>query len=61
MTIYSLRWNIETAYYEQKTFWALGDYPMQSGFAEDWNPAGRKNPRRNTEGALQWNNTELKD
>ena len=31
LTIYSLRWNIETAYYEQKTFWALGDYRLRSG------------------------------
>ena len=30
LTIYSLRWNIETAYYEQKTFWALGDYRLRS-------------------------------
>ena len=30
LTIYSLRWNIETAYYEQKTFWALGDYRVRS-------------------------------
>ena len=30
LTIYGLRWNIETAYYEQKTFWALGDYRLRS-------------------------------
>ena len=30
LTIYSLRWEIETAYYEQKTFWALGDYRLRS-------------------------------
>ena len=30
LTIYGLRWNIETAYYEQKTFWALGDYRVRS-------------------------------
>ena len=30
LTIYALRWNIETAYYEQKTFWALGDYRLRS-------------------------------
>ena len=31
LTIYNLRWDIETAYYEQKTFWALGDYRLRSG------------------------------
>ena len=30
LTIYALRWNIEVAYYEQKTFWALGDYSLRS-------------------------------
>ena len=30
LTIYSLRWNIEVSYYEQKTFWALGDYRVRS-------------------------------
>lgn len=30
LTIYALRWNIEVAYYEQKTFWALGDYRLRS-------------------------------
>ena len=30
LTIYALRWNIEIAYYEQKTFWALGDYRLRS-------------------------------
>ena len=30
LTIYTLRWNIEVAYYEQKTFWALGDYRLRS-------------------------------
>ena len=30
LTIYSLRWSIETSYYEQKTFWALGDYRVRS-------------------------------
>lgn len=29
LTIYSLRWNIEVTYYEQKTFWSLGDYMLQ--------------------------------
>ena len=28
MTIYTLRWNIEVSYYEQKTF--LGDYRLRS-------------------------------
>ena len=28
--LYALRWNIEIAYYEQKTFWALGDYRLRS-------------------------------
>ncbi|MEE5994027.1 MAG: hypothetical protein V3G42_12430, partial [Oscillospiraceae bacterium] len=26
LTIYALRWHIETAYYEQKKFWSLGNY-----------------------------------
>ena len=30
LTIYALRWNIEIAFYEQKTFWALGDYRLRS-------------------------------
>ena len=30
LTIYSLRWNIEVSYYEQKSFWALGDYMLRS-------------------------------
>ena len=30
MSIYSLRWNIEVSYYEQKTFWSLGDYMLRS-------------------------------
>ena len=30
LTIYGLRWNIEVSYYEQKTFWALGDYRVRS-------------------------------
>ena len=30
LTIYALRWNIEVSYYEQKTFWALGDYRLRS-------------------------------
>jgi len=30
LTIYSLRWNIEVSYYEQKTFWAFGDYRLRS-------------------------------
>ena len=30
LTFYSQRWGIETAYYEQKTFWALGDYRLRS-------------------------------
>ena len=30
LTIYALRWSIEVAYYEQKTFWALGDYRLRS-------------------------------
>ena len=30
LTIYGLRWNIEASHYEQKTFWALGDYRLRS-------------------------------
>ena len=30
LTIYSLRWNIEVAYYEQKKFWSLGAYMLRS-------------------------------
>lgn len=30
LTIYSLRWNIEVAYYEQKKFWSLSDYMLRS-------------------------------
>ena len=30
LTIYALRWNIEVSYYEQKTFWALGDNRLRS-------------------------------
>lgn len=30
LAVYSLRWNIETAYYEQKTFWSLGCYMLES-------------------------------
>ena len=30
LTVYALRWNIEVSYYEQKTFWALGDYRLRS-------------------------------
>ena len=30
LTIYQLRWNIETSYYEQKAFWGLGDYMLRS-------------------------------
>ena len=30
LAIYDLRWNIEVSYYEQKTFWALGDYMLRS-------------------------------
>ena len=28
--LYSFRWNIETSYYEQKTFWSLCSYMVQS-------------------------------
>jgi hypothetical protein len=30
LTIYALRWHIETAYYEQKKFWAFGNYMLRS-------------------------------
>ena len=30
LTIYGPRWNIETAHYEQKTFWAFGDCRLRS-------------------------------
>ena len=30
ITIYSLRWNIEVAYYEQKKFWSFGAYMLRS-------------------------------
>ena len=30
LTIYGLRWHIETAYYEQKKFWSLGNYMLRS-------------------------------
>jgi len=30
LTIYALRWHIETAYYEQKKFWSLGNYMLRS-------------------------------
>lgn len=29
LTIYSIRWSIEVTYYEQKTFWSLGNYMLQ--------------------------------
>lgn len=28
--LYSFRWNIETSYYEQKTFWSLCSYMVRS-------------------------------
>ena len=28
--LYSFRWNIETSYYEQKTFWSFCDYMVRS-------------------------------
>ena len=28
--LYSLRWNIEVSYYEQKTFWSLSSYMVRS-------------------------------
>ena len=30
LTIYTLRWNIEVSFYEQKTFWAFSDYRLRS-------------------------------
>ena len=30
LTIYSLRWNIEVAYYEQNKFWSFGSYMLRS-------------------------------
>lgn len=30
LTIYALRWHIETAYYEQKKFWSFGSYLLRS-------------------------------
>ena len=30
LTIYTLRWHIETAYYEQKKFWSFGSYLLRS-------------------------------
>lgn len=30
MSIYSMRWNIEVSYYEQKTFWSFGHYMLRS-------------------------------
>ena len=30
LTIYALRWHIETSYYEQKKFWSLGNYMLRS-------------------------------
>ncbi len=30
LAIYALRWHIETAYYEQKKFWSLGNYMLRS-------------------------------
>ena len=30
LTVYALRWHIETAYYEQKKFWSLGNYMLRS-------------------------------
>ena len=29
LTVYSMRWHIEVAYYEQKRFWALGAYMLR--------------------------------
>ena len=29
LTVYSMRWSIEVAYYEQKRFWALGAYMLR--------------------------------
>ena len=30
LLLYSFRWNIETSYYEQKTFWSFCDYMVRS-------------------------------
>ena len=30
LTVYSMRWSIEVAYYEQKRFWSLGNYMLRS-------------------------------
>ena len=30
LTVYSMRWHIEVAYYEQKKFWSLGAYMLRS-------------------------------
>ena len=30
LTVYSMRWSIEVAYYEQKKFWSLGNYMLRS-------------------------------
>lgn len=30
LSVYSLCWNIEVAFYQQKTFWVLGDYMLRS-------------------------------
>lgn len=30
LSVYSIRWNIEVTFYQQKTFWALGDYMLCS-------------------------------
>ena len=29
LTIYSMRWHIEVAYYEQKKFWSFGTYMLR--------------------------------
>lgn len=31
LACYSLRWNIETSYYEEKTFWSLSNYRVRTG------------------------------
>ena len=30
LLLYSFRWNIETSYYEQKTFWSFCNYMVRS-------------------------------
>ena len=30
LLLYSFRWNIETSYYEQKTFWSICNYMVRS-------------------------------